>query len=157
MNESEPAPSTLDEARPPTDLRVADTDRWTEDRLFTPSPWPVGQLALLTPPAPIIAGPGLPAEAITPPAWWDISPPTGILPVSVIEPNPLPGYPVVITPVTVPIIVPWIPTIPLVPPISFPNNPLIPSTPSTSVPEPVLWVPVGLVLAAGALVRRRKH
>ena len=148
MNDTEPAPETLNTPHPPAGA-IADLNTWSEDRL-TPGT-PLAQL-LPTLSAPISAVPGLGFESGAIPSWGQLGPPGGglTLPVSygptlsllppagatpVIQPNPIPGL---LLPPT-----PFAPTsyIPVTPPTGPPPSGPVPSTPVVAIIPPNLLPP----------------
>ena len=147
VNDSEPAPSTLDQAKPPT-RPLVDLETWSENRLISSLGSPFGVVSgvpLL--PTTIIPGPGIAPTTETPPSWWIIGPGGGILYVPppglspewppanptgpVIQPNPIIGlvFPTTGGPGT------------LIPPGTTPYNPVTPSTPVTGTTVPPEIVP----------------
>jgi hypothetical protein len=142
VNETEPAPQTLNTPHPPSSLSEIDT--WSEDRL-TPEGFPFNQLApLLAMPVSAVPGWGLPGG--TPP-YWTFTPPDGVLALPIayglplglippatgplIEPNPIPVLS--LPPASLP------PTLPAVP--EFPSTPVVAIVPPNMFP-PEIWPPV---------------
>jgi hypothetical protein len=141
VNETEPAPETLNTPHPPSS--IAEVNTWSEDRL-TPEGTPFTQLApILTVPVSAVPGWGLPGGILP---YWTLIPPTGVLalPIAygpslgllppgtgpVIEPNPIPGL--LLPPA-------WIaPTIPTVP--ELPSPPIVAIIPPNIFP-PEIWPP----------------
>ncbi len=180
VNETEPAPETMNTPHPPVNT-IADLTTWSEDRLVTfdtPSfiqspgqPTPLSTVASIVPEAPIT------------PSWWTPVFPGGVLPAPIpvpfppytpplIQPNPIPGLifppipegpPIPVTPpptTTFSVVIPpnifppdvWppTPTVPIIP--GLPPIPIGPETPpTTTVPEPSLLLPTLLAcIAIGA-------
>jgi hypothetical protein len=196
VNETEPAQEVMNIPQAPANT-IGDLNTWSEDRLanfgtpfFVQTP---GQ------PVPLSAVPSFPTQVETTPTGWVTRFPSGLLstptiygiprnlfpsgPVSVIQPNPIPGLvwpppevPTGLTPLTPPTS-PVLPTPPVavitIPPNIFPPDlwptpptvptipglPLIPATsiyptvPTQSVPEPNFLPPTLLACAAIAVAR----
>jgi hypothetical protein len=179
VNETEPAPETLNTPEPPASS-IADLDTWSDNRL--PGDRSNAPVQLL-PGQPLtvsaVADSALEGSAI--PSWWGIAPPTGALSVPVtkgtsavplppggtaplIEPNPIPGLvlppmpvaPTGFTPEAPPEIWPSAPIVPIGP--GIPEGPIAiaPQTPAGTtqqVPEPAMQLPTLLACAAFAAAK----
>ena len=180
VNDTEPAPETMDSPQRPANT-IADLSTWTENRLLTLET----PLIALSPaqPIPLSAVPTVVTPVESTPAWWTPGFPGG-LPVPLIGEIPLtllpPTSPPVIQPNPIPdLIPPIIPPLPLPPPPSTvlaiippyvfppyawpptPTIPIIPGlnptpiTPTSEVPEPTL-LPAILLACVGLGVARHR-
>ena len=180
VNDTEPAPETMDAPRRPAST-IADLTPWTENRLLT-FETPMVALAPAQP-EPLSAVPTVVTPVETTPSWWTPGMPSGFLPVPVTAGIPPtffpPTTPPVIQPNPIPdLIPPSIPQIPpppppgtpvaIIPPYVFPPDtwpptptiPFIPGLPpelipTSEVPEPAL-LPVILLACAGLVVARQR-
>jgi hypothetical protein len=112
VNDTEPAPSTLDQAKPPADVPLPGLESWAETRLVTELSPPFALVVPASAPSSnAVPGPGLTSNGGNVPAWWLIGAPSGFLytwdvaaklspslpppstgpPGVVIQPNPIPG------------------------------------------------------------------
>jgi hypothetical protein len=170
VNDTEPAPETLDTPHPPANT-IVDLNTWSEDRLTAGGTPFVQTLPALA--SPVSAVPEWGLQSGTIPSWWLISPPNGSLslPVTgsptlgllppggtgpVIEPNPIPGLllppPPGFTPPATP--APPVPSTPpvvaIVPPNSFPPEiwppaptfPIGPGFPQIPGVPGAPWIPI---------------
>lgn len=163
VNDTEPAPETLDTPQPPANT-IADLNTWSEDRLTADGTPLFSQPPAL--PMPISTSAGFGGRLEAAPLWWSDVVPGGFLnmPVvagiprnqsPVIQPEPIPGL--VFPPGTPPVIFPTTPPPDIWPPLPpvtpIPGNPLVPIDtpiiPTQAVPEPTL-LPI-VLLAFGAV------
>ena len=145
VNDTEPAPETLNTPLPPANT-IGDLNTWSEDRL-TPAAAPPFTQLLPSLAGPISAVPELSFPSGTIPSWWVNSPPSGFLapPVTtgptlslippggtgpVIQPNPIPGWSLPPTTVAPTGFTPGLP----------PTGP-VPSTPVVAVVPPYIFPP----------------
>jgi hypothetical protein len=185
VSETEPAPSTLDQPKPPADVPTPKLEAWDETRLVSELSPPFVQLSPAnTLPAHAVSG-AIPMPLSGSTSYWSIGPPTGFLYVEevasqlapklpipitgntggVIQPNPIQGFVFPIVPVELALAPPVFDTLPpsLLPGYGFPptyetTGSQFPSSPNSDVPEPGLLTPtVFAVLVALAYRANRRR
>lgn len=179
VNDTEPAPKTLDRPEPAPG-KVVDLETWSEDRLLS---FETPEILPSSVPMLVSTVPGTIAEFQTTPSWWVATPPGGFLivpivgtiprtlippsPDPVIQPNPIPYLPLLPVPTLSPVAViptegspplatwPSSPTVPNIP--INPLNPIVPTGGVEAVPEPSLFPPLIVVFGAVAVFRLRRE
>jgi hypothetical protein len=181
VNDTEPAPETMDTPQRPANT-IADLSMWTENRILTLEAPPV--VLSTAQPVPLSEVPTVVTPVETTPSWWTPGLPGGFLPVPltgeiprtpfpptsppIIQPNPIPD----LVPPTIPPIPP--PPAPstvlaIIPPYVFPPEtwpptptiPIIPGlnptpiSPTSEVPEPTLRPTILLACAGFGVARHR--